>query len=70
MTSHQTPATSEGDGEANSRAARRPSRRAVMADVAAAAQVSQMTVSRVINGTGPVRPSTRQRVEAAMRDLD
>lgn len=69
MSSYPTTPTSDDDGQAG-RAARRPGRRAVMADVAAAAKVSQMTVSRVINGTGPVRPSTRQRVEAVMRQLD
>ncbi|WP_370325334.1 LacI family DNA-binding transcriptional regulator [Euzebya sp.] len=41
-----------------------------MADVAALAGVSQMTVSRVINGTATVRPATRERVLAAMRSLD
>lgn len=32
-------------------------------DVAAAAHVSHQTVSRVINGSDSVRPSTRARVE-------
>lgn len=40
-----------------------------MADVAAAAGVSHMTVSRVINETGPVRADTRQRVLAAIGQL-
>lgn len=44
--------------------------RAVMADVAELAGVSQMTVSRVINGTAPVRGATRERVLAAMDKLD
>ena len=45
-------------------------RQASLTDVAEVAGVSHMTVSRVINGTGPVRPETRARVEAAIRDLD
>lgn len=44
--------------------------RSVMADVARMAGVSQMTVSRVINGTAPVSGPTRERVLAAMRELD
>jgi LacI family transcriptional regulator len=38
-------------------------------DVARAAGVSPMTVSRVINGAARVSPGTRTRVEAAIRDL-
>ena len=38
-------------------------------DVAAAAQVSQSTVSRVINGRTNVRPETRERVEREMAKL-
>ena len=38
-------------------------------DVARHAQVGVGTVSRVINGAEHVRPETRQRVEAAMREL-
>ena len=38
-------------------------------DVAKHAQVGVGTVSRVINGAEHVRPETRQRVEAAMREL-
>lgn len=45
-------------------------RNASLADVAELAGVSHMTVSRVINGTGPVRAETRLRVEAAIRKLD
>jgi DNA-binding LacI/PurR family transcriptional regulator len=45
-------------------------RQASLTDVAEVAGVSHMTVSRVINGTGPVRPETRARVEAAIRELD
>ncbi|HET8535676.1 MAG TPA: LacI family DNA-binding transcriptional regulator [Solirubrobacteraceae bacterium] len=48
----------------------RPRRRPVMADVAALAGVSHQTVSRVINGSDHVRPETRQRVLAAMDQLD
>ncbi|MBV9915610.1 MAG: LacI family DNA-binding transcriptional regulator [Solirubrobacterales bacterium] len=46
---------------------RRP---AVMADVGRLAGVSHQTVSRVINGSPHVREETRQRVIAAMRELD
>jgi DNA-binding LacI/PurR family transcriptional regulator len=45
-------------------------RTAVMADVAKLAGVSHQTVSRVINDSTHVRPETRQRVLAAMRQLD
>lgn len=38
-------------------------------DVASAAGVSPMTVSRVINGNGNVRASTREKVEAAIATL-
>ncbi|MEO0998119.1 MAG: LacI family DNA-binding transcriptional regulator [Pseudomonadota bacterium] len=44
-------------------------RRATINDVAEAAGVSIKTVSRVLNHEPKVRPSTRQRVEEAMRDL-
>jgi DNA-binding LacI/PurR family transcriptional regulator len=40
-----------------------------MADVAQVAGVSHQTVSRVINGSDSVRPATRDRVLAAMREL-
>jgi DNA-binding LacI/PurR family transcriptional regulator len=43
---------------------------AVMYDVARLAGVSHQTVSRVINGSEHVRPETRDRVLAAMRQLD
>jgi DNA-binding LacI/PurR family transcriptional regulator len=44
-------------------------RSAVMADVARLAGVSHQTVSRVINDSAHVRPETRERVLAAMREL-
>ncbi len=40
-----------------------------MADIAAQAQVSMATVSRVINGTGPVSDQTRHRVLVAIDSL-
>jgi DNA-binding LacI/PurR family transcriptional regulator len=40
-----------------------------LADVAAQAGVSTQTVSRVVNGTGNVRPDTRQKVELVLADL-
>ena len=42
---------------------------ATMRDVARRAGVSTSTVSFVVNGTRPVAPATRARVEAAMADL-
>jgi DNA-binding LacI/PurR family transcriptional regulator len=45
-------------------------RTAVMADVARLAGVSHQTVSRVINDSTHVRPETRERVMAAMRQLN
>jgi DNA-binding LacI/PurR family transcriptional regulator len=55
----------------NSRDGRDGRRRtAVMADVAKLAGVSHQTVSRVINDSAHVRPETRRRVLAAMRQLD
>jgi DNA-binding LacI/PurR family transcriptional regulator len=41
----------------------------VMSDVGRVAGVSHQTVSRVINGSPHVRPETRERVVAAMREL-
>jgi DNA-binding LacI/PurR family transcriptional regulator len=41
----------------------------VMADVARVAGVSHQTVSRVINGMPNIRPATRERVEAAIKEL-
>ena len=43
---------------------------ATIEDVAARAQVSRMTVSRVINKKGYVSDETRKRVEAAIRELN
>lgn len=49
----------------------RPARRAVsMTDVAAHAQVSQKTVSRVVNGEPYVREEVRLRVQNAIKQLD
>ncbi|MEV0595180.1 LacI family DNA-binding transcriptional regulator [Nonomuraea cavernae] len=46
------------------------SRPAVLGDVAALAGVSAMTVSRVLNAPDRVRAETRERVLAAVRELD
>jgi DNA-binding LacI/PurR family transcriptional regulator len=43
--------------------------RATVRDVARRARVSPKTVSNVVNGTFPVRPTTRDRVEVAMHEL-
>jgi DNA-binding LacI/PurR family transcriptional regulator len=52
----------------NGRSPRRD-RDVIMTDVATAAGVSHVTVSRVLNGTAPVSPATRARVEAALHRL-
>jgi DNA-binding LacI/PurR family transcriptional regulator len=57
------------DGTQDTPRMRRP-RAAVMADVGRLAGVSHQTVSRVINGNPHVRSETRQRVLAAMHQLD
>jgi LacI family transcriptional regulator len=49
---------------------RRKSSSVTIDDVAALAGVSPMTVSRVINGQGKVRDTTRERVMRAVRELD
>lgn len=46
-----------------------PDRPPAMSDVAHAAGVSHQTVSRVVNGSDKVAAATRERVEAAIRDL-
>ncbi|WP_291044969.1 LacI family DNA-binding transcriptional regulator, partial [Herbiconiux sp.] len=51
-------------------AARRPPRAASVFDVAKLAGVSHQTVSRVLNDHPSLRPTTRQRVLDAMRELD
>jgi DNA-binding LacI/PurR family transcriptional regulator len=56
----------EAQDETRGKIATRPP---VMADVGQLAGVSHQTVSRVINGSPNVRPETRQRVIAAMREL-
>src|SRR3954471_1350248 len=61
---HMTPSQDTSDGRLGRR------RTAVMADVAKLAGVSHQTVSRVINDNAHVRPETRRRVLAAMRQLD
>src|SRR4051794_17141573 len=55
---------------AHSGSSHKGGRRAVMADVAKLAGVSQQTVSRVINGSGDVRAATRERVRHAVEMLD
>ena len=57
----------KGDGAG--RTPRRQRRGAAMSDVGRLAGVSHQTVSRVINGSPNVRPETRRRVIAAMREL-
>jgi len=44
-------------------------RRSTMADVSRLAGVSIGTVSNVLNGTAAIRPKTREKVEAAIREL-
>lgn len=43
---------------------------ATLSDVAARARVSPATVSRVLNGNYPVAAATRERVLAAVNELD
>ncbi len=49
---------------------RRGSSAPTISDVARAAGVSLMTVSRVINNEANVRPATREKVEAAIAQLN
>lgn len=53
----------------SNRSARRSTRGPTVADVAQAAGVSPMTVSRVVNRDASVRPSTRERVDHAIARL-
>ena len=53
----------------STKSARRKSRAITIHEVAALAQVSPMTVSRVINGNANVRESTREQVMRAVREL-
>ena len=46
-----------------------PARRALLRDVAARAGVSAMTVTRTLREAGKVSAKTRERVEAAVREL-
>lgn len=58
------------EGKSRQAAARRHHAQVTISDVAVRAGVSPMTVSRVINGKGNVRDSTRAAVNAAIRELD
>lgn len=51
------------------KSARRKGRAVTIDEVASLASVSPMTVSRVVNGHGKVRESTRERVMRAVREL-
>jgi LacI family transcriptional regulator len=51
------------------KAARRKGQAVTLDEVAALAKVSPMTVSRVVNGQGKVRDTTRDRVMRAVREL-
>ena len=44
-------------------------KKATIVDVAKEAGVSVATVSRVVNGNYPVKPETRERVQAAINAL-
>jgi LacI family transcriptional regulator len=45
-------------------------KRTTIRDVARHANVAPITVSRVVNNVGPISPETRQRVEAAIQELN
>src|SRR5690606_20723892 len=51
------------------KAARRKGQAVTLDEVAALAKVSPMTVSRVVNGHGKVRDTTRDRVMRAVKEL-
>lgn len=68
MTTRHQPPTGETPADDMPPLATRP-RVAVMDDVAELAGVSAMTVSRVLNAPDKVRPATRDRVLAAVREL-
>ncbi|MFJ5156824.1 LacI family DNA-binding transcriptional regulator [Streptomyces sp. NPDC088353] len=57
------------DGHGERQGGRSGQRRATVVDVAKRAGVSTATVSRVMNRNYPVSAATRERVEAAMREL-
>ncbi|MGE8133929.1 LacI family DNA-binding transcriptional regulator [Novosphingobium subterraneum] len=59
----------KGRGRDKSGEGERQQRGATVIDVAARAGVSAMTVSRVINGQGRVKPETREAVEKAIAEL-
>ncbi|MFD4975036.1 LacI family DNA-binding transcriptional regulator [Streptomyces sp. NPDC058424] len=66
----QQSATAPGpDGHGERQGDRNGQRRATVVDVAKRAGVSTATVSRVMNRNYPVSAATRERVEAAMREL-
>ncbi len=62
----QSPKAQEG----RKRNSRRSNFAPTIADVAREARCSPMTVSRVINGEGNVKPNTRDQVKAAIRKLN
>ncbi|MEU5091607.1 LacI family DNA-binding transcriptional regulator [Streptomyces sp. NPDC021356] len=59
----------DGGGQGEGQGERSGQRRATVVDVARRAGVSTATVSRVMNRNYPVAAATRERVEAAMREL-
>ncbi|MFF1483697.1 LacI family DNA-binding transcriptional regulator [Streptomyces sp. NPDC058319] len=59
----------DGEAQGDGQGERSGQRRATVVDVARRAGVSTATVSRVMNRNYPVAAATRERVEAAMREL-